>query len=184
MDPGEAEELTKGLGQVHAGSWRVTASLIRLGLPKALGLSNEEWVKERLGGAVKLAVDERRGAAKELDADGMSQREIGAALGVDAATVNRDLASVANATAEAESPSSEQDGVANATPVQDMNPELPSSSLLCDSNDFPKTLSLVSKNITNLLAAYKLNLDQIDKLEKVLQKTKRALDKRRKELEK
>jgi hypothetical protein len=115
----EAEELTYGLGQIHAGGWRVTASLIRLGVPKALGLSNEEWVQDRLGGTVKLAIEERREAAAELDGEGMTQREIGAALGVDPMTVNRDLKGVANATTEPETPSSEPETVANATAEPD-----------------------------------------------------------------
>jgi transcriptional regulator with XRE-family HTH domain len=119
MTPEEAEELTQGLGQIHAGSWRVTASFIRLGLPKALGLSNDEWVKDRLGGTVRLAVDERREAAEELAAEGMSQREIAAALGVSPGTVNQDLTGVQNQTMESENSSSEPEGVQNQTPEPD-----------------------------------------------------------------
>lgn len=92
----EAEELTAGLGQIHAGGWRVTASLIRLGVPKALGLSNEDWVAQRLGGTVRLAVEERREAAKELEAEKMTQEEIAATLGVSQQTVSNDLAATKN----------------------------------------------------------------------------------------
>lgn len=57
-------------------------------------------------------------AVAELTDDGMSQREVGEVLGVNAATVNRD---VANATAvDAEEPeinTLEQDSVANASPI-------------------------------------------------------------------
>ena len=112
MDPREAEELTQGLGQVHAGSWRVTGSLIRLGVPKALGLTDDEWVQDRLGGTVRMAVGERRIAVRELADEDMTQRQIAATLGVNEATVNRD---VANATGRPKKPRSKGSDVANAT---------------------------------------------------------------------
>ena len=96
----DAEEFTQSLGQIIGGSWRQIALAKRMGVPQALGLSTEAWVRERLGGYVRLTVDERREAVRELAADGMSQRGIGEVLGVDAATVNRD---VANATLADES---------------------------------------------------------------------------------
>lgn len=111
----EAEELTVGLGQIHAGGWRMTASLIRLGVPKALGLSNEDWVKDRLGGTVRLAIDERREAVEELTAEGMSQREIAAAIGVSQPTVNSDLRDP-NLSPEPETLSSESVSDQNVSP--------------------------------------------------------------------
>lgn len=100
----DAEEYTQALGQVVAGGWRQVALGERLGVPAALGLSTRDWVEGRLGGYVRLSIPERRSAAAELEAEGMSQRGIADVLGVDAATVNRDLnpPSVADATEDHE----------------------------------------------------------------------------------
>ena len=70
MKPEDAEEYTQALGQVVAGGWRQIALGERLGVPKALGLSVDEWVKRRLGGYVKLSIEERREAVEELTAKG------------------------------------------------------------------------------------------------------------------
>lgn len=101
MNRDEAEEYTQALGQVLSGGWRQTLLAERLGVHKALGLTLREWQESRLGGYVRLSVTERRDAVEELTQNGMSQREIADVLGVDAATVNRDLKpTVANATPE------------------------------------------------------------------------------------
>ena len=94
-----AEELTQGLGQSVSGAWRTIAALQKAGVPKALNLTPEAWVKNRLGGYIQLAVAERYEAARELQAAGHSTRQIGAALGVDNRTVRRDLNTEANAAA-------------------------------------------------------------------------------------
>jgi transposase len=121
MTPADAEEFTQSLGQIVAGSWRQIALAKRLGVPKALGLTTEKWVSDRLGGYVKTSISERREAVKELTAEGLSQREIGEVLGVDPMTVNRDLRRVANATEGEEEinpvTGSDDDSVANATPL-------------------------------------------------------------------
>ena len=91
MKAADAEEYTQALGQIVAGSWRQIALAKRLGVPRALGLSVDDRVNQRLGGYVKMSIAERREAAKELNAEGMSQREIGQVLGVGVATVNRDV---------------------------------------------------------------------------------------------
>lgn len=91
MKPEDAEEYTLALGQVVAGGWRQIALGQRLGVPKALGLSVDAWVKQRLGGYVKLSVEETRAAAVELKAQGHSQRQIKDALGVGKGTVSRAL---------------------------------------------------------------------------------------------
>jgi site-specific DNA-methyltransferase (adenine-specific) len=111
MNKDDAEEYTQSLGQVVGGAWRQIALAKRLGVPKALGLSTEEWVNKRLGGYVKTTVEDRRKAVAELAAEGASTREIAEVIGVNNATVHRDLA-VANAT---ESQAKEADSVANAT---------------------------------------------------------------------
>jgi phage N-6-adenine-methyltransferase len=87
----DAEEFTQSLGQIVGGSWRQIALAERLGVPEALGLSTDVWVRERLGGYMRLSVSERREAARELADDGMSQREIGRVLGVGQRTIGRDL---------------------------------------------------------------------------------------------
>jgi N6-adenosine-specific RNA methylase IME4 len=100
----DAEEYTQALGQVVAGGWRQIALGQRLGVPKALGLSTDQWVKERLGGYIKLSVEERRNAVAELKAEGHSQREIAAITGVDEITTARDLGKSRGATNVATSP--------------------------------------------------------------------------------
>ena len=82
MNRQDAEEWTQALGQIVAGSWRMVALAKQLGVPKLLGLTTEEWVNKHLGGYVKLNVEDRREAVKELKADGYSTREIGEVLGV------------------------------------------------------------------------------------------------------
>jgi hypothetical protein len=48
----------------------------RLGVPKALGLSTEEWVRERLGGYARLEIEPRREAVLELTADGFTNDDV------------------------------------------------------------------------------------------------------------
>lgn len=110
MNREDAEEFTQSLGQILGGGWRQIAWADRQGIPAALGLSTEDWVNQRLGGYARVAVSERREASRELTApldeggQGMTQREAAEVLGVDPATVNRDLKPepVANATPEPE----------------------------------------------------------------------------------
>jgi hypothetical protein len=91
MTPEDAEEYTQALGQVVSGGYRAIALGIKLGVSKSLGLSDDEWVRTKLGGVVRLSIPERRNAAKELADEGFSQRQIGASLGVSHTTVDRDL---------------------------------------------------------------------------------------------
>jgi N6-adenosine-specific RNA methylase IME4/predicted transcriptional regulator len=91
MKAEDAEEYTQALGQVVSGGWRQIALGERLGVPQALGLSVDEWVKQRLGGYVKLSIEERRQAAVELAAGGLKQRQIAKVLGVTQPTVFNDL---------------------------------------------------------------------------------------------
>lgn len=91
MNAEHAEEYTQSLGQIVAGGWRQIALGEKLGVPKALGLSTREWVDERLGGYVKLSIEERHGAVKELTADGMSARKIAEVIGVSHATAANDV---------------------------------------------------------------------------------------------
>lgn len=106
MSPEDAEEYTQSLGQIVAGSWRQIAWARRQGVPEALGLTTEQWVKERLGGYVSLAIPERREAVRELLApveeggEGLSTREAASVLGVSKSTVADDAAPVQKWTAD------------------------------------------------------------------------------------
>ena len=125
MTPEDAEEYTQALGQVISGGWRQIALAERLGVPQALGMTTREWVEKRLGGYVRMSIPERREAVKELAAEGMSQRQIAAVLGVDPMTVNHDLRRrVENSTPAAggeggtrEDAGTEAPRVENSTPV-------------------------------------------------------------------
>jgi hypothetical protein len=90
MNSEDAEEWTQSLGQILGGSWRQIHLAQKLGVPKALGLSLEEWVKTRLGAYARLPVEERKEAVKELASEGTPQREIAKVLGVAHTTVQRD----------------------------------------------------------------------------------------------
>lgn len=92
MDRVDAEEYTQALAQAVGASWRQVRLAQKLGVPKALGLQVDEWVKNRLGGYIRLEISERREAAKELSAEGASTREIAAILGVSQKTADRDVA--------------------------------------------------------------------------------------------
>jgi hypothetical protein len=66
MNKQDAEEYTQSLGQIVAGSWRQIAWAQKQGIPGLLGLATEEWAKQRLGGYIRLSIEERREAVLEL----------------------------------------------------------------------------------------------------------------------
>jgi N6-adenosine-specific RNA methylase IME4 len=90
MKQEDAEEYTQALGQVVAGGYRMIAIAQRLGVPKALGLSTEDWVRQRLGGYVRYSVEERKTIVGELTAEGMGSPAIAGVLGVSDQTVLND----------------------------------------------------------------------------------------------
>jgi phage N-6-adenine-methyltransferase len=90
MNHDDAEEYTQALGLVVAGGWRQVALGKRLGVPRALGLSTQDWVENRLGGYVRLSITDRREAVRELSEDGMSNRQIAEVIGVSPKTVDRE----------------------------------------------------------------------------------------------
>jgi len=98
VTPADAEEYTQALGQVVAGSWRQIALGQRLGVPQALNLTVKDWVTQRLGGYVRVSVEERKAAVLELRHNDLTLRDIGAVLGVDPMTVLHDLRPVENST--------------------------------------------------------------------------------------
>ena len=91
MNKEDAEEYTQSLGLIVGGSYRQVQLAKKMGVPKALGLTTEDWVNKRLGGYIRMTVEDRRKAAEELRAEGESTRSIAGVLGVDQSTVVRDL---------------------------------------------------------------------------------------------
>jgi len=118
MSPADAEEATQALGQIFVGGWRTIALYQRLGVPAALGLSVEDWVRTRLGGYVRLAIEERRAAVRELTAQGLSTREAAGVLGVAVGTVHADRVTVQDRT-----PVPVEHDAGGALPVQDRTPD-------------------------------------------------------------
>jgi hypothetical protein len=83
MNKQDAEEYTQSLGQILGGSWRQIAWAQKQGIPQLLGLTTEEWVKQRLGGYIRLSIEERREAVLELvNGEGYTQQETADILGV------------------------------------------------------------------------------------------------------
>ena len=114
MNRQDAEEFTETLGQIAGGAWRQIALAKRLGVPEALGLSVDEWVNRRLGGYIRMSAEDRRPVVRELHDEGMSTRAIAEVVGVDQATVVRDMRSDANAS---RAPVLAADSDANASPL-------------------------------------------------------------------
>jgi hypothetical protein len=91
MKQEDAEEYTQALGQVCAGGYRQVELGVRLGVPKALELTTDEWVQGRLGGYVRMSIEDRQATVVELKAAGLSNRKTADILGVGEATVRRDI---------------------------------------------------------------------------------------------
>lgn len=106
-----------------ADNYSTVMPMIREAIEKrddqALGYrSVSEYVADRFGGALqRLGVDTRREVVKELTAAGMSTRAIAPVVGVDQATVVRDVARDAHASPEFESVVKETQTVAGDTEV-------------------------------------------------------------------
>jgi phage N-6-adenine-methyltransferase len=89
MNREHAEEFTRTLGQILGASWRQIKLAHRMGVPKALGISTQQWVTESLGGYLKLSPGEQEEAVGELTAEGYSQRQIEAITGINDTRVHR-----------------------------------------------------------------------------------------------
>jgi hypothetical protein len=96
MEKHDAQEFSDSLGQIGEGWYRQVALGVKLGVPKALGISREDWCGKF---KVTMRSPERLEAVQELKNDGHSNRAIADVLGVDPETVNRDMRA-ANAASE------------------------------------------------------------------------------------
>jgi hypothetical protein len=90
-----AEQFTSGLSKLFEGTHEQIIWGRDNGVPKALGLSEDEWFKSLP--RPKLEPARRREIVIELREKGESQRTIGKVLGVDKRTIARDLDDGANA---------------------------------------------------------------------------------------
>jgi len=86
-----AEDYTVALGQVFSEGWRLILHAQKQGIPQARGMTTQDWVRDRLGGYVRMGVDERREAVAEMAEDGLSHRKIAGVVGTSHDTVHRDL---------------------------------------------------------------------------------------------
>lgn len=88
----DAEEYTNSLAQHLVASYRQIELAHRMGVPAALGFSSlKDWVNTRLGGYMKLSVDQRKEAIKELEAQGYTKNtKMAEIVGVSEMTIRRD----------------------------------------------------------------------------------------------
>lgn len=98
-----AETFTDALGSIVTGTLSLMEWGNEQGIPAALGLTPEEWALRKISGHPRLSIAERRQVVSALSANGLSQREIAATVGVGVGTVNRDL-DVPNGTKDEETP--------------------------------------------------------------------------------
>jgi DNA-binding CsgD family transcriptional regulator len=91
MNKEQAEEYTQSLGQIVAGSYRQIALPHDLGVPGALGMRLDEWVHDRLGGYIRMAIPNRKKAVQKLTAEGRSMRQVAAILGISKSQVANDV---------------------------------------------------------------------------------------------
>jgi hypothetical protein len=111
-----AEEFTEALGQIFAGSLRLTEWGQDNGIPAALGLSDAEWLKRKLGEQVRLSIPERRQVAMKLRSLGFTYKQIADAVGASPATAWRDVITVSDETSDEGAPETgASDGVSDET---------------------------------------------------------------------
>lgn len=87
----EAEEYTAATAQTMSGGYRHILLAEQLGVPKAMGLTTRQWVEQHIGGYIKMSIEDRRAAVRELKDEGHTTREIADVVGVGQRTVVRDL---------------------------------------------------------------------------------------------
>lgn len=91
ITPEQAEEWTQANAQVLGGGFRLVKLSLDMGIAKSLGMTQEDYVNERLGGYTRYAIKPRREIVAELDGEGYTTRQIAEILGVNQSTVVRDL---------------------------------------------------------------------------------------------
>lgn len=74
MTPEHAEEFTQSIAKIVGGGWRQIVLADRLGVPKALGMTREQWVNHHLGRYVKEAAAEQLTANLEPAEDKSDKR--------------------------------------------------------------------------------------------------------------
>jgi transposase len=87
----DAEEFTQTLEGIGDNWWRQILLGKKMGVPESLGLTLNGWINERIGGTIRLSIEDRRQAVEELKAEGLNQKDIGKVLGVTDRTVRNDL---------------------------------------------------------------------------------------------
>ena len=92
-----AEEFTDALGQVFSGAVRLAEVASDIGIPKALGLTPEQWAQRRLAGRLQLEREERQKVVAANPTK--SSRQLSEALGVSHQTIVNDRETVKNLTA-------------------------------------------------------------------------------------
>jgi protein gp37 len=145
----DAEEFTQTVEQIASGTWRQIAWAQRQGVPEALGLTTEQWVKDRLGGYVKMAMPARQLAISELIDQGDNNVEIAKVLGVDESTVRADISGNPDLREKKSNKNNE------TTNDKSGNPDKPQSEMLMlpthlgDEVPYPKPKSKSTFNPTN-----------------------------------
>jgi len=91
MNETGAREYSESLGQIFDGGYRQAAWADKQKIPKALGLTMREWVYQYLGGYVRMSVEQRTEAIKELASEGATTSGIARILGADKNTVKAAL---------------------------------------------------------------------------------------------
>lgn len=92
MNPEAAEKFTQSIERSGEGFFGFIQWAHDNGVPKALGYgSTKEWVNKRVGGYIKIDIEERRGRTKALEADGYTQEQTAEILGVSQSTVSNDI---------------------------------------------------------------------------------------------
>lgn len=155
MNEAEANEYTESLAQIFAGSWRQIAWAKQQGIPATLGLSTEQWVKERLGGYVRMAIPDRREAVAELTDEGLSNVAIGEVLGIDEGTVRSDRRSENSAASASEASnggSSAASSSENSAPSGDVETEAEKAERIARVNRFATIeIAYQVNNVASLL---------------------------------
>jgi len=151
----DAEEFTQTLEQSGKTFWRQILLAKKMGVPQALGLELREWVSDRIGGTIKLSVEDRLEAIKEIKAENpkMTQREIGEVLGVSQDTVSLDLKKDENSSTNEDLPQdSYENSYADETqpednPMREMEGQLKAEIELVQETDHGITNKEVQKRI-------------------------------------